>query len=153
MRIDRALLCVALSLAAPRAMAAPLEPEACATLRTEHQSLVAGGAKSDMARGADWAKANLAPDRLAKIERLITVEEQLSFRCGELLTARPLIKERPKTEGDRPDASAAGLDASGDDPATGPSASGGPARGTPSNIPPPKRKDAAKAAKNQATSQ
>lgn len=148
MRIDGALLCGALLLVAgaSHATAAPLEPEACATLKTELQGLVAGGAKSDMDRGPEWAKTNLAPDRLAKIERLITVEEQLSFRCGELLTARPIITEPPKTEGDKPGATAAGLSASD----AGPSAGERPARGTPSNIPPPKRKDAGKAAKNQA---
>lgn len=131
MRIERAhLLAALLLLAAPPAMAAPLEPEACAALKSEHRSLVAAGAKSDMDRGPEWARANLSPERLGKIERLITVQEQLSFRCGEQLTARPAIKEPPPEVG----ATAAG-------------------RGTSSNIPLPKRKDAnaaAAAAKKQA---
>ncbi|WP_171946458.1 hypothetical protein [Hyphomicrobium sp. CS1GBMeth3] len=88
-----------LSLATPTALAAPLDPEACTALKTEHTSLVAAGAKSDMSRGPEWAKTNLAPDRLDKIKRLIAVEEQLSFRCGEQLTARPQIKELPKPAG------------------------------------------------------
>src|SRR5690606_2874631 len=95
MRTHRACLCAALVLAASPAAAAPLEPEACAALKAEHKTLVAEGAKSDMDRGPAWAKANLAPERLGKIERLIAVEEQLSFRCGELLTARPAMKEPP----------------------------------------------------------
>lgn len=125
MRINRAHLCAALLVVTSPVAAAPLEPEACAALRSEHQGLVADGAKSDMDRGPEWAKANLAPERLGKIERLIAVQEQLSFRCGELLTARPLIKEPPKP----------------------------PAGATASNIPVPIRKDAnaAAAAKRQAT--
>lgn len=124
MRIDRACLHAALLLAAPSAVAAPLEPQACAALKSEHESLLAGGAKSDMDRGPEWAKANLSPERLAKIERLIAVQEQLSFRCGELVTARPLIKEPPPP----------------------------PAGAAASNIPLPKRKDpnTANAAKMQA---
>lgn len=88
-----------LGLGTSMALAAPLDPEACTALKTEHTSLVAAGAKSDMSRGPEWAKANLAPDRLEKIKRLITIQEQLSFRCGEQLTARPQIKEPPKPAG------------------------------------------------------
>lgn len=123
MRIDLALFCAALSLAAAPALAAPLGPEACATLKTEYDGLVASGAKSDMDRGPEWAKANLAPDRLGKIERLMTVGEQLSFRCGDQVTARPALKELPKPER---------------------------GKGTPSNIPLPKRKDADAARKHAA---
>ncbi|MCC7251414.1 hypothetical protein [Hyphomicrobium sp.] len=129
MRIERALLQAALILAAPSTVAAaPLEPEACAALKTEYQGLLAAGAKSDMDRGPGWAKANLSPERLGKIERLIAVQEQLSFRCGELLTARPVINEPPP-----PEVARAGV--------------------SQSNIPLPKRKDAsaAAAAKRQAT--
>jgi hypothetical protein len=129
MRIDRTLLSAALSVVASHAIAAPLDPEACTTLKTEYDSLVAGGAKSDMDRGPEWAKANLAPDRLGKIERLIAVGEQLSFRCGEQLTARPALKELPKPE----------TAATGD---------GKAGKGTLSNIPPPKRKDADAARKH-----
>lgn len=158
MRIEQGLLCGALLLAAPGAVAAPLAPDVCASLKTEYQGLVADGAKADMDRGPEWAKTNLTPERLGKIERLITVEEQLSFRCEELLTARPIIKEAPKIEGgglDKEGLDKGGPDkaAAGEDTGPGESAGGGPRRGIPSNIPPPKRKDAAKAAKNQATAQ
>lgn len=80
---------------AETASAGPLEPQACATLKSEHQDLVAAGAQSDMDRGPDWAKANLTPDRLQRVERLIALKEQLSFRCGVMLTARPNVKEPP----------------------------------------------------------
>ncbi|MBN8912983.1 MAG: hypothetical protein J0H65_13205 [Rhizobiales bacterium] len=124
MRIDVALLlCTALALAAAPARAAPLDPETCTTLKTEYDGLVAAGAKADMDRGPAWAKANLTPDRLGKIERLLAVGEQLSFRCGDQVTARPALKELPKPEG---------------------------GKGTLSNIPLPKRKDADAARKHAA---
>jgi hypothetical protein len=96
MRINPAHLLAAALLAASPAAAAPLEPQACTSLKSEYQTLVSAGAKSDMNKGPQWAKANLQAERLAAIERLMTVEEQLSFRCGELLTARPALKELPK---------------------------------------------------------
>lgn len=140
MRITRifVLLAPVAALAAPQAVAAPLDPPACAALKTEYDELVAAGAKANMDRGPEWAKANLAPDRLGKIERLIAVEEQLSFRCGEQLTARPAIKELPKPP-----------QAAGADPDQGATKLNGNARegGTPSNIPPPKRKNRSAASK------
>jgi hypothetical protein len=35
-----------------------------------------------MERGPEWALANLPPEKIASIRRLIEVEEQLEFRCG-----------------------------------------------------------------------
>lgn len=126
MRTHRTLLhaTLLLTLSQAPAGAAPLAPEACANLKQEHESLVAAGAKADMDRGPGWAKANLAPEKLSRIERLITVEEQLSFRCSQQLTARPQLKEPPPLA---------------------------PGAGVASNIPPPKRKDvkAANAAKSR----
>lgn len=147
MRIATAIAVAGL-LAAGSAMAAPLPPEACSALKQEYQSLVSAGAKGDMDRGAAWAKANLAPDRLGKIERLISVEEQLSFRCDEQLTARPVIKELPKPEGEK----TAAAQAQPNQPAAFESV--GSPKGVASNIPPPKRKDAAKASgKKQAATE
>lgn len=96
MRILQTLLPAALLLVLfePSA-AAPLDSDACAALRKEYDALVAAGAKADMSRGAEWAKTSLPPERLERIKRLIDAEEQLSFRCGEQLTARPQINEPP----------------------------------------------------------
>lgn len=127
MRIDWALLGAALLLGASPSAAAPLEPAACAALKTEYNDLVAGGSKQDMDRGPEWAKANLAPERLGKIERLIGIEEQLSFRCDSQKTARPVLKEQPKITPDKPDATGAKSAALG--------------KGMPTNMPLPKRKD------------
>lgn len=94
-RLTSASAALLLATAGPAA-AAPLEPEACAALKSEREQLIAAGAKVDMQKGPEWAKENLAPERLGRIERLIAVEEQLSFRCDVLVTARPALKEPPK---------------------------------------------------------
>ena len=91
-------LVTALLLAATSAGAAPLDPTECKTLKSEHETLLAGGAKKDMAKGPEWAKTNLKADRLDKIARLITVEEKLSFRCGQMVTASPQLREPPPEE-------------------------------------------------------
>lgn len=132
MRIHRAHLMAAVILAASPATAAPLEPQACSSLKSEHQGLVAAGAKSDMEKGPQWAKANLQTERLKSIERLIAVEEQLSFRCGELLTARPALKELPKPP------QVLNADVTGAGTAKAGSSAGA---GKISSIPPPVRKD------------
>ncbi len=76
--------------------------------------MIGAGIKSDMDRGPEWAKANLAQDRLKQIEHLISVEEQLSFRCGQLVTASPQIKEPPKQPGGKA-AAATGAKPAADD--------------------------------------
>ena len=55
-----------------------------------------------MAKGPEWAKANLGPEKLQQVQRLIEVEEQLLFRCQgkplvQLLTAREASGARPPT--------------------------------------------------------
>src|SRR5205814_1292367 len=40
-----------------------------------------------MGKGPEWAKVNLAPEKLEQIRRLIELDEQLLFRCG----GRPLV--------------------------------------------------------------
>lgn len=117
--------------AASQSAAAPLDPQTCATLKSERSTLVAAGAKSDMERGPAQAKATLTPERLQKVERLITIEEQLSFRCDDLVTARPQIKEPPKPQVEI----IGGKDAAKPGDAI--------VQGLPSNIPPPKKKRAA----------
>lgn len=96
MRLSLAWLCAPLVLAAPAAWATQLQPEDCKSLKSEYESLVEAGAKSDMDKGVEWARTNLKPDRLKEIARLITVEEQLSFRCGQIVTASPLMSSPPK---------------------------------------------------------
>lgn len=90
------LAAFALTLAIPAASGSPLQPEECKTLKSEYDTLVEAGAKSDMRKGADWAKTHFKQDQLDRIARLITVEEKLSFRCGQIVTAVPNMKELPE---------------------------------------------------------
>jgi hypothetical protein len=76
-----ALLCVP-----GPALAAKLDAEACRKVKGEHEALMAAGVRGDMGRGPEWAKANLPPERLERIKRWLTLEEDLRFKCNE---ARP----------------------------------------------------------------
>lgn len=71
----------ALGMCAPPAPALPLAPEECDRARAEQTSLEAAGAAADMAQGADWARANLSPDRLKRVQRWIELQERILFRC------------------------------------------------------------------------
>src|SRR5262245_6390341 len=72
------------------AAAAPLDQEACARLKTELLQLELAGARTNMAKGADWAKVNLVADKLLQIKRLIEIDEQILFRCqGKPLVVLP----------------------------------------------------------------
>lgn len=80
--VGRVLL-VGLGLVVPAAaLAQPLDPVQCERLQAERDVLQKSGVEADMARGPDWARANLGKDRLAAIGKLIEIDEQLGFRCG-----------------------------------------------------------------------
>jgi hypothetical protein len=70
--------------------AAPLDKDECAKLKTEQSQLEQAGTRGGMGRGPEWAKANLAPEKLQQIRRLIEVDEQILFRCQ----GRPLVNLR-----------------------------------------------------------
>jgi hypothetical protein len=61
--------------------AAPAAPEECDRARSEQTALSSSGAVDDLAKGPEWGRANLAPDRLKRIARWIELEEVLLFRC------------------------------------------------------------------------
>lgn len=78
---------IALMLAVPfwaitPAAAVPLDGEVCKNLQAQLDTLRSEGATADMARGPEWARANLPLERLQRIGAYIEVEEQLNFRCG-----------------------------------------------------------------------
>ena len=75
------LLGGALAAGGDRARAVPLDQAACAQLQVEQSQLILAGVKDSMVQGPEWARANLPPQRLKEIARLIEVEEQLLFRC------------------------------------------------------------------------
>lgn len=100
-RGSMALVAAALVAHAVVVHAAPLDKEECAKLKGEQVLLEQGGVRASMGRGPEWAKANLAPDKLEQVRRIIEIDEQLLFRCQ----GRPLVnfKEAPD-----PDPAAAG---------------------------------------------
>jgi hypothetical protein len=119
---------VALAVAPGGAEAAPLDEAACSGIKTERDGLIAKGLEADIARGAEWGKVNLPPDRLQEIARLIDLNEQLTFRCGQLTVTRPdgkplLKKDEPAP---KPPAAAA-KDKKGADPAAPAAAAAAPA--------------------------
>src|SRR5262245_48537064 len=87
MRRASSLVMAALLLQAPVSRAAQLDKDACTKLKSEQVQLEKDGARDGLGRGPDWAKANLGPDKIEQLRRLIEVDEQLLFRCG----GRPLV--------------------------------------------------------------
>ena len=59
-----------------------LDKTACADLNSELSGLLAPGLKEDMDKGPAWAAANLPPERLIVINRVIELQGQIEFRCG-----------------------------------------------------------------------
>ena len=81
------LVIAALLLQAPATRAAQLDKDSCAKLKSEQAQLEQGGTRGSMGKGPEWAKVNLAAEKLEQIRRLIELDEQLLFRCG----GRPLV--------------------------------------------------------------
>ena len=81
---SRILLCsaAALVLALHDTRAAPLDADTCSKLDAERLQLEFAGARTNMAKGPEWAKtAKLSTEALNQIRRLIDVDGQLLFRC------------------------------------------------------------------------
>jgi hypothetical protein len=109
------------------ALAARLDKEACEALKAEQASLVGAGVRDQMAKGPEWAKANLSRDKISGIQRLIEVEEQLAFRCER---PRPAVAAAPAVnEGEEP--AAAGAKAAKGQKAAAPEAAAAPAEVAP----------------------
>jgi len=84
MTMGRILLLLAVfTMAMVQARAAPLDADTCAKLLEEHGQLEQAGVEADMAKGPEWAKANLIPEKIERIRRFIEVEGQLLFRCRQ----------------------------------------------------------------------
>jgi hypothetical protein len=85
-----ALLLPFLLLEVPTAQATPLDKAACDKLKSEQLELEQGGVRAAMANGPQWAKANLKPEQLDQVRRILDIEGQLQFRCnGHPLVALP----------------------------------------------------------------
>jgi hypothetical protein len=105
MTLGRILLLLAvLAAALVQARAAPLDAESCIKLMNEHEQLEQAGVEADMAKGPEWGKANLLPEKLDRIRRFIEIEEQLLFRCRQKsLVNLPAAVEAPASDGKEQD--------------------------------------------------
>jgi hypothetical protein len=84
----------------PVARAAPLDETACKTYDVQKKILEAQGLQEEIARGPDWAKANLSTSRLALIKHYLFVKEQVAFRCPSLMVVS--IPELAEPEAKQP---------------------------------------------------
>ena len=57
------------------AWGAALDADSCAKLKSEQEAMEKAGLKETVIRGPEWAKANLAPEKLNEIKRWIEVDE------------------------------------------------------------------------------
>ena len=71
----------ALGIALQQLRAAPLDDEECTKLNGERIQLEFAGVRANMAKGPEWAKANLPAESLGQIRRFLEVEAQILFRC------------------------------------------------------------------------
>jgi hypothetical protein len=62
--------------------AEPLDAATCGLLKGEQTALEQAGVRNSMAKGPEWARANLGADKLQDIRRLMHLDEQLLFRCA-----------------------------------------------------------------------
>jgi hypothetical protein len=105
-----------LATAAQPAAAKALGSEECKALDAEAATLEAAGIKLDIEKGPQWAKANLAADRIERIRHYFEIREKVLFRCPELVAARAAADaRRQKASGGRKPSGNASGEASGDE--------------------------------------
>jgi hypothetical protein len=62
---------------------AKLDADTCTSLRLEQIKFRQSGVLDDLSKGAEWAKSNLAPDRLREIAHYLELDEQVKFGCRD----------------------------------------------------------------------
>lgn len=87
------------------AMSAPLDEAVCKDLDAQQKQLELQGIKDDIAKGPEWAKANLTMARLAVVKQYIEIEEQVAFRCPSLVVVS--VPELAEPEAKVPEAAPA----------------------------------------------
>jgi len=76
-------------------VAAPLDVVTCRNLYAKRGELEQTGVKADMAKGPEWARDNLAKERLALIKAYIETEEQVLFRCPKADKLAKMVPAKP----------------------------------------------------------
>jgi hypothetical protein len=104
-RFRHALTLALLAAGAGGAWATRLDKTACAELNTELATLLGSGLKEDMDKGPAWAAANLSPERLVSLNRVVELQGQIEFRCGtpgRNVAKSPNAKPNDKAPADKP---------------------------------------------------
>ncbi len=76
--------CVYAVLSQPASAAPKLDKETCEQLRTDQAKFIQSGILADLQRGPEWAKTNLAAERIREIELFISLDEQIKFGCRDV---------------------------------------------------------------------
>lgn len=87
-----AVACVLVFVAAPVRAAPKLDKETCVQLKSEQATFIQSGILADVQRGPEWAKSNLAAERIREIELFITLDEQIKFGCREVTLTGDAIR-------------------------------------------------------------
>lgn len=64
-----------------RAMAEPLDKDACANLQVEQKKLLTPQMQAALERGPDWVKDHLNDQEIERVRNFLEVEEMIKFRC------------------------------------------------------------------------
>jgi hypothetical protein len=79
------------------ALAKPLDPEACALLKSQRDALAALGVGDVVRQRPPERRADITPERAKQVRTLISLDGQLRFRCGVDLLL-PTLKPDPVEE-------------------------------------------------------
>ena len=74
-----------------RAIAEPLEKEACLNLQLERKKLLTPKMQAALEQGPDWVKNHLNDDDIDNVREFLLVEEMIEFRCRGGGVAKPPI--------------------------------------------------------------
>ena len=64
-----------------RAIAEPLEKEACLNLQVERKKLLTREMQAALDHGPDWVKNHLDTGEIEKVRQFLAIEEMIEFRC------------------------------------------------------------------------
>ena len=106
-----------LSVSAP---ADPFDKEACAKLEVEQKKLLTREVQEALAKGPDWVKVHLDPEKIEAVRQYLVVEESVMFRCrpGGLKIVWPPPPPLPDRKPPVPVVAAAATDIPATTPAT-----------------------------------
>jgi hypothetical protein len=66
---------------AVRAVAEPLDKDACDNLQLEQKKLLTPAMQAALERGPDWVKDHLNDQEIERVRNFLEVEETIKFRC------------------------------------------------------------------------